>query len=241
MQIPASAAQAALPLALPEKTRYSLDRFITSPRTQVALDAARRFVKGDFGVLVLTGKHGTGKTHLLKGIYHGAGKNCVFLSAAALVKLDHGTRGRVLSDAGRARTVCLDDLDQMEADDGFYQRIYTLFNALTASGGRLAVAMRASPAKATQLPAYLTSRLLTGMVAPLQRPDGEEQKAILQKLAADRAITLTPRAAAFILARSHRSVGELAALIGRLEHALPAGAKRIGLQLIRQVIHLNRP
>ncbi|MBI3580839.1 MAG: hypothetical protein HY098_01970, partial [Nitrospinae bacterium] len=86
------------------------------------------------------------------------------------------------------------------------------------------------------LPGYLSSRLLTGMVVGLQRPDETGMREILGKMADDRSISLTPGAKSYVLHRCGRSIGDLLALADRLEAAIPPESRRVGLQLLRRVI-----
>jgi hypothetical protein len=58
-------------------------------------------------------------------------------------------------------------------------------------------------------------------------------------MAADRSISLTPRAQKYVLERSGRSVGDLLALMERVESEMDPGARSVGLQLLRRVIDWN--
>ncbi len=96
--------------------------------------------------------------------------------------------------------------------------------------------MAKSPAKASYLPDHLSTRLLSGMVVNIKRLGDDEKREVIRKLAADRQILITAKSIDYILENSPRSVGKLSQLIGVIESSIPAGAKSVGLHIIRRVI-----
>lgn len=226
--------QMAIPLRLPEEKLYALDRFYPGVENRAALAAARAFTGKSPTAFVVVGKRQSGKTHLLKGILLNW-KTGAFIDAATMTDMTERATARLFREAAAFPLVCIDNLDAAPAPTNLHEEVFNLFNALASSGGHLAAAMKTSPAKA-EMPDYLTSRLLTGMVVTLKRPADEERADILRKIAQDRSIGLTPRALDYILERSGRSVGDLLALVGRLEKSLAPGSKRIGLQLLKRVL-----
>lgn len=226
--------QMAMPLLLPEEKLYALDRFYPGVENRVALGAARAFNAESPAAFVVVGRRQSGKTHLLKGILLNWKKGA-FIDAATMAGMAERETTRTLKEAAAFPLVCIDNLDAAPAPKNLHEEVFNLFNALAATGGHLAAAMKTSPAKA-ELPDYLASRLLTGMVVTLKRPGDEEREIILRKIAQDRSICLTPRALGYILERSGRSVGDMLALVGQLEKNLAPGSKRIGLQLLKRVL-----
>lgn len=240
----AASPQALLGLRLDEKTLHSLDRFYPGSANRLALDSARAFARGLLQkTLVITGKPKSGKTHLLRGVFHawhrGAGENVFFFDAkqdpATLPRLDRLEKRK---SGDPPALVCIDDLDLPAGDpETLYESVFGVFNRLAESGGFLAATLRGSPANTPGLPGYLSSRLLTGMVVNLQRPDEAGMGEILGKMADDRSISLTPGARSYVLNRCGRSIGDLLALVDRLEAAMPPASRRVGLQLLRRVIN----
>ncbi len=226
--------QMAFPLLLPEDKLYALDRFYPGVENRAAHAAARAFGEKSPTAFVVVGRRQSGKTHLLKGLLLNWKKGA-FIDAAALAELTEGETTRLFKEAAAFSLVCIDNLDARPVPVNLHEEVFNLFNSLASAGGHLAAAMKVSPAKA-EMPDYLTSRLLTGMVVTLKRPADEERAAILRKIAQDRSIGLTPRALDYILERSGRSVGDLLALVGRLEKSLAPESKRIGLQLLKRVL-----
>ncbi|MBI3794542.1 MAG: hypothetical protein HY280_07415 [Nitrospinae bacterium] len=235
--------QGTLGLKLDEKRLYSLERFYPGNANLLALSAAKKFATGKFQrVVVITGRAKCGKSHLLKGIFHtwpsgSDGQNAFFFNPKNRTNTPEQLLNQAVEIGGGPVLFCIDNLDQQhENEKEWYDAVFTLFNKLADSGGFLAVALRHSPANSPEMPDYLSSRLLTGMVVSLQKPDAEETRLILVKMADDRAVSLTPRAQKFILERSGRSIGDLSTLMDRLESEIDPGGGRVGLQLLRRVI-----
>jgi chromosomal replication initiation ATPase DnaA len=228
------------------KTLYSIERFYPGQSNKLALDAVTAFTNlASQKVLVFTGSGNSGKTHLLNSIYYSwsSRKNygqAYLFDACEPAGLDGlSAVSNTANISSRPILVCIDNLDSTSLDEESYENVFHLFNSLSNTGGYLAVAMRSSPAKCRQMPDYLSSRLLTGMVVPLKKPKDSEMKSILIKLASDKNIFLTPNAQKYILERGIRSIGSLLETVERIENAAHPSKGRIGLQLIKRMIHWN--
>lgn len=229
-------------LKLPEKELYSLSRFYSSGQNRLALKAAIAFSpQSGFVSLTITGGEKSGKSHLLKGIalQQKPAKIAAYLSCGQLASSSPEKIRRTMMSLRKYKTVCFDDLELGQKSRIFYEEIFHLYNHLADRGGSLAISMDRSPAKSSFLPKYLSSRLLSGMVVNLKKPDEKLRGAILKKLAADSDIDLTGGALKFILERSPRSVEKLMEFVSRLDASLELRSKRIGLQLIRRMLALN--
>ncbi len=233
------ARQIALSLTLPESRLFSLERFCENERNRIAVKTAKSFgKKASSHALTIVGPAQSGKSHLLKGIYlqKRPRKSSAYVSCNNLAGAPRKFLRESIFKLGKCELVCLDNLDAPGANPQLYDEVFHLFNRLVDSGRHLAVAMRVSPARAGFLPDYLSSRLLSGMVVRVEKPDSAQKAEILKKLAEDRCVSFTPRALKFIMERSPRSVNHLGELVDLLEKNLAGGEKRIGLQLIRRVI-----
>jgi len=229
--------QLAFGLTLPESEVFAIERFFPGKRNDTALLAVKRFCEGGAAsVIVLVGPRKSGKSHLLKAIALQSGEGGAYIRASDFYAKSGPLTDREFNRLARREVVCVDDLETAKDLPGFYDRLFHLFNRLADRGGRMAVAMSRSPAGTGFLPDYLSSRLLTGMVVNLKRPDETARAQILKKLAADRQISLTPQAVRYVLQRAPRSVERLKEIVALLDETALAGAKRIGLQHIRSVL-----
>lgn len=229
------AAQLNMELTLRDEELFPLGRFYASGENGVALEAAKKFSKASPAAFVITGGPKSGKSHLLKGIRMAWGRG-PFFSGPGLAAGSGREMREALKGAARHPLVCIDDLDAPPEPKALYDEVFNLFNRLAERGGHLAVAMKNSPARAKNIPDYLSSRLLTGMVVTLRRPGEEQLRGILMKVAHDRNIRLTQGAADYILTRSERSAGAMLDFVRRLEEGLGASDRRIGLHQIRRVL-----
>ena len=226
-------------LKLPEKELYSLSRFHASAQNRIALKAAAAFsAESGFVSLTITGAKKTGKTHLLKGIAlkQKPAKNSAYLSCGLLAASSPEKMRRTMMSLRKYKTVCFDDLEYGQKSRIFYEELFHLYNHLADRGGRLVISINQSVARAGFLPKYLSSRLLSGMVVNLKKPDEKQRGAILKKLAEDSDIDLTAGALKFIMERSPRSVEKLMEFVSRLDASVEQRSKRIGLQLIRRML-----
>ena len=226
-------------LKLPERELYSLGRFCVSDQNMIALKAAESFgISAGTVSITITGPPTSGKSHLLIGIANRIRprKQAAYVTAASLVEEGNVGLRKTMMALRKYKMVCMDDLDSASRSGIFFEELFHLYNHLADRGGRLALAMQKSPASAGFLPKYLSSRLLSGMVVNLKKPDDSLRAGILKKVAADRHLSLTPGALQYILERSPRSVKDMMEFVRLLDAGLERGAKRIGLHQIRRVL-----
>ena len=239
-------------MKLPERELYSLGRFCVSGQNMIAHKAAESFgpprQRGSSAAqaghepgavsLTITGPPKSGKSHLLIGIANAVRprKHAAYVTVAALLEAGDKELRKSMMALRKYRLVCMDDLEKGKKSRIFFEELFHLYNHLADRGGRLALAMPKSPAAARFLPKYLSSRLLSGMVVRLNKPDDPLRAGILKKVAEDRQLSLTPGALRYILERSPRSVADMMEFVMRLDAGLDRNAKRIGLHQIRRVL-----
>ncbi|MDH5541861.1 MAG: DnaA/Hda family protein [Nitrospinota bacterium] len=224
-------------LTLPEKTLFSLGRFIEGEHNAVPLEAARRFTReGNIQSLVIFGSRGSGKSHLLKGMaINIADERSTAVVDAAEMLNKRKIREEMKNLAGY-QVVCIDNLDALSGTPELFDEVFHLFNELTGKGGFFAATMEESPARGGNMPDYLYTRLLSGLIVAIERPGDAEKGEILKKLAADRQIELSQKEVKYILEHSARSIGDLVGLLGRLESMLGKGERNIGIQHIKEAM-----
>jgi DnaA family protein len=207
--------------------------FVAGPNAEVA-EALVRFSAAllpETGVL-LWGGPGTGKSHLLAA-----------MSAAATGAgrpARHCAHPDAVPDAppGPQALVTVDDVDQAGA--AAQGRLFTLYNALAATGGQLAVASTLPPARLA-LREDVRTRLGWGLVYEVVPLADDAKPAALAAFARQRGFRLGDDAMAYLLAHGRRDMASLVrALIALDAHSL-AHKRPITVPLIRAWLQREMP
>jgi chromosomal replication initiation ATPase DnaA len=190
-----------LPLDLVASDAFSRDRFVESGAVRPVLDVLLKPEAWLAPHLMIHGPEGSGKTHLghIFAETHGA----VFVDAAGSFALQIVPgQGYVIDDA----------------DIASEETLFHLFNTVQASGGYLVLLSRVHPLEWTVKLADWQSRLRAMRLMTLPEPDDDLLEAILSTLFAQRAISPSPDAVAYIASRADRSVSALQKIVTELEH-----------------------
>lgn len=207
--------------------------FVAGPNAE-ACEALVRFAAAllpETGVLVW-GAPGAGKSHLLQAMSAaaaGAGRP-VRHFARALDVLDVPSEARAL--------VTVDDVDS--ADAAAQGRLFTLFNALAATGGQLAVAASVPPAR-LPLREDLRTRLGWGLVYEVVPLADEAKPAALATFARQRGFRLGDDAIAYLLGHGRRDMASLVRCLIALDAHSLAHKRPITVPLIRAWLQREMP
>jgi DnaA family protein len=173
-----------------------------------------------------------GKSHLLQAMSAaaaGAGRPVRHCAHAAEVP-DAPFEARLL--------VTVDDVDR--ADDVAQGRLFTLYNALAATGGQLAVASSVPPARLA-VREDLRTRLGWGLVYEVAPLTDEAKPAALAAFARQRGFRLGDDAITYLLAHGRRDMVSLVrSLIALDAHSL-ASKRPITVPLIRAWLQREMP
>jgi len=207
--------------------------FVAGPNAE-ACEALVRFAAAllrETGVLVW-GAPGAGKSHLLQAMSAAA--------AGAGRPVRHCARAADVSDAPpEARAlVTVDDVDS--ADAAAQGRLFTLFNALAATGGQLAVAASVPPAR-LPLREDLRTRLGWGLVYEVVPLADEAKPAALATFARQRGFRLGDDAIAYLLGHGRRDMASLVRSVIALDAHSLAHKRPITVPLIRAWLQREMP
>jgi DnaA family protein len=217
-----------LVLDLTEPVAPSFDNFVTGGNAEpvAALQALAAGRGRDTGLL-LWGERGAGKSHLLRAAVasvRSRGQGALMVDApGVLAAIDPEL-------AGRHALVAVDDVDAAGA--GAQARLFTLYNALQSTGGRLVVAGGRPPA---QLPLRddLRTRLGWGGVYEVRALADAEKGAALVAWAGQRGFGLSSEVIAYLLAHGRRDMATLIATLEALDRHSLATRRPITVPLLR--------
>jgi chromosomal replication initiator protein len=240
------------PEAKPKKAtrRFkTLADFVVGPSNRVVHASALSIVEEPAqgaNPLVIHGPTGTGKTHLLEGIYGGLRKTQSDFTPTYVTAEEFTTRfvqssrfnkqgqfRRQFRDCG---ALLLDDLHFLGTKKLTQEEFLHTFDALMAEGRQVVVTMDCHPRHADELMPELVDRLLGGAVWGLLPPDDETRLDILRKKAAQ-AQPLIPEEVLQFLARSLRgNVRELEGAVNSVRHFARVVAKPVTVSLTREAL-----
>ncbi len=219
--------QMPIPLALP--ARRARADFVTAPCNARALTLIER---GDWpaGKLVLSGPEGSGKTHLLH--VWAKAQEAEIVEGSAL-------RAACVETLASRGAVAVDDAAAVAGDSAGETALFHLHNLLAAQGGQLLLAARA-PVRdwGLRLP-DLASRLLAASHVSLGAPDDALLAAVMNKLFADRQVSVPDTLIPYLLPRMTRSLAAAQELVARLDAEAIARKKPISLRLAADVMQMS--
>ena len=223
-----------LPLPVQLRPEASFAAFVCGPNDE-AVAAAQAWAQGAGEPFVLIcGLPGTGKTHLLQAACQAAvaaGHRVQYLP------LRHGgLTTEVLNGLDLVGRVALDDVQAIAGDPAWEAALFTLYNHLRESGGRLLVS---ADQPATALPLALPdlrSRLGWGPCYRLQPLGEHDCEALLHAAAARRGLRLGRDLVDYLMRRLDRDPPSLLAFLEDLDHESLAARRTPSIPLARRVL-----
>jgi chromosomal replication initiator protein len=205
--------------------------FVVGPCNRVAHASALSAVEEPglgANPLVLYGPTGTGKTHLLEGIYAGLRRRqptekVIFVSAEDfmnrfLASVHQGKAGAFRKQFRECFALLVDDLSFLAGKKATQVEFLHTFDALVADGCQVAVTCDGHPRISEELLPELTDRLLGGAVWGVLPPDAETRLALLTAKAASPGPVIPAEVLKFLAANLRGNVRELEGAIHSLRH-----------------------
>jgi DnaA-homolog protein len=236
-------------LEFPIAPDYSFDSFVAHGKNRLIVQELINLKNHPNHSITLTGEVGVGKTHLLQATVHGFqgskerdGVKSVYLNMTTLGQqlIKQGEEGLagLLARYGNYSLVAIDDLEQLRENPSLQEAVLFLFNQVRASGGKLLFASRTPPPAMGWLREDLSSRLLWGEVLVLHPPNDEELGEILEKMARDRQIRLSPKLIKFLQLRLPRQVPAYAQAMAELDRAGMGLKHKLTVPLAKKALNL---
>ena len=227
---------------------FPLAAFAVGPSNQVAVSAARAALERPgkkYNPLVLVGKSGLGKTHLLNaiGLELARGKRAVVacLSTQAFIDeliaaIDGNRVDWWRARYRRATALLLDDIHLLAGKERTQEELFNLFNLLQDKDRQLVFTAPAHPNTLSGLEERIVSRLEGGLVAELKEPDREVKRAVLERMLTQQAVNPEPALIDYLADRPTDSVRSLVGLLQRVASAAAAQDGPLTAGLAREVL-----
>ncbi len=209
-----------------------LGEFIAGPENLLAASALRPYLDRaatPYSPLVLYGPHGSGKSHLARGLAdwwrdHFPHARVAVLSAAefgqAYVTAVHDQRLEALRrKLQNVALFVLEDLGQLAGKRAAQEELVRLLDVLADREAMVVVTAQWLPIQTNVLMASLRSRLSAGLSVPLALPAPSTRRAILQRVVETRGIALPKRTLHCLADKLNVSVPALVAAVQELVQA----------------------
>jgi chromosomal replication initiator protein len=237
------------PRVRPARRWHRLSEFVVGPCNRVAAASALSVVEQPgqaANPLVLHGPVGTGKTHLLEGIYAGLRRARAEVRVVYVTAEDFTNRfvqamrtGKLASFRRHFRecdALLIDDLHFLASKKATQEEFLHTFDALLADGRVVVATYDCHPRLADELTPELTDRLLGGAVWGLAPPDADTRLAILRARSASGPTSVPNDVLAVLADRLRGNVRELEGALQSLWHYARVTGRAIDLALAHEAL-----
>jgi chromosomal replication initiator protein len=236
---------------LPKRTRHwrRLSDFVVGASNRVAHASALSVVEApgqDANPLVLHGPVGTGKTHLLEGIYAGLRKHQPTWRVRYLTAEDFTNRfvqAMRLGKLGAFRSLfrecdalLIDDLNFLAGKRATQEEFLHTFDVLHSASRQLVVSCDCHPKLTDELSPELADRLLGGSVWGLLPPDGATRLDILRHKTGRSEVAVPEEVLQLLAEQLRGNVRELEGALQSVRHYSRFAGRAIDLALAREAL-----
>ncbi|MCL4116464.1 UNVERIFIED_CONTAM: hypothetical protein GTU68_049856 [Idotea baltica] len=230
--------------------RFSdLSEFVDGTCNELAFTAARQVSRAPgehLNPLFLHGQSGTGKTHLLEGMYREVRRlfpelQVTYLTSEAFTNyFTEALREKKLAGfRQRFRSIdvlLVDDIDFLDSKKGIQEEFLHTITQLQSHGRQVVVSSDRHPRLLTRLCPELITRFLSGLVCRLESPDYETRLKIVQHRAMQFDSKIAPAAVEFVAKRFKNNVRELIGALNCLDTWYRLKQQNITLTVARRVL-----
>ncbi|HEX9611351.1 MAG TPA: DnaA/Hda family protein [Gemmatimonadales bacterium] len=227
---------------------FTLDAYAVGPSNQVAMSAVREVIARPakkYNPLVIVGRSGLGKTHLLHALggeltqRRGAVVACLSTQAfidELIAALDGDRIDWWRSRYRRATALLLDDVQLLSGKERTQEELFNLFNVLLDKDRQLVFTAPGPPATLPGLEERIASRLDGGLVVELREPDRDVRRGVLERLVAQNDIGSEDALLDYLTDRPVDSVRTLVNMVQRVVSAASERAVPVTAGLAREVL-----
>jgi len=243
---PAAEPRAGKPKGATGRRWHDLSDFVVGGCNRVAFAAAQSVIEEPgqgANPLVIHGPVGTGKTHLLEGIFAGLKRRDATQTVRYVTAEEFTNRFVAAMHAGKlgafrrqfrdCDVLLVDDLHFLARKKATQEEFLHTFDALVAAGKQVVVTTDCHPRLAEELSPELADRLLGGTVWGLQPPDAATRRDILRAKASGPGPAVPDDVIHEIAAKLRGNVRELEGAVRNLRHF----AKVLGKPIDKAIAH----
>jgi len=232
---------------------FPLDGYSAGASNEVALSAARAVIAAPgrkYNPLVLVGKSGLGKTHLLNAIglelmkKKGAVVACLSTQAFVdelIAAIDGNRVDWWRARYRRATALLLDDIQLLAGKDRTQEELFNLFNQFLDGDRQLVFTAPAHPNTLQGLEERIVSRLEGGLVAEISDPDRDLRRTALERILNQQKVRAEPALLDYLADRPADSVRSLTGLVQRVADAAAAQDQSVSAGLAREILEGQPP
>ena len=227
---------------------FPLEAYVAGSSNEVALNAARDCVAKPgkkYNPLVIVGRSGLGKTHLLNaiGLELAKKKNAVVACLSTqqfvdelIAAIDGNRVDWWRARYRRATALLLDDIQLLAGKERTQEELFNLFNQLVDADRQLIFTAPAHPNTLEGLEERIVSRLEGGLVTEIAEPDKELRRSMLERLLTQQRVALEPALLDYLADRPIDSVRNLTGVVQRVVEAAAAQDAPVTAGLARDVL-----
>ena len=227
---------------------FPLDSFVAGPSNEVALNAAHDVIAKPgkkYNPLVIVGRSGLGKTHLLNaiGLELAKKKNAVVACLSTqqfvdelIAAIDGNRVDWWRARYRRATALLLDDIQLLAGKERTQEELFNLFNQLVDADRQLIFTAPAQPNTLEGLEERIVSRLEGGLVAEISDPDKELRRGLLERLLTQQHVPIEAALLDYLADRPIDSVRNLSGVVQRVVEAAAAQDAPVSAGLAREVL-----
>jgi len=229
--------------------RFTFDAFVPATSNRLPLAAAQTVAETPgraYNPLFIYGASGLGKTHLLHAIGNYVQDNysrmrvCYVTTEHFLNDFIDAIRTKTTLAFKRVYRECdvllIDDIQFIQNRESLQEELFHTYNTLHGAGKQIVITSDRTPKAIDTLEERLRSRLLSGLITEIDRPDLETRLAILRTKAEFDRIQLPDDVAEFIASHVRDNIRELEGAIIRVNAFANLNREPITLDLAKRVL-----
>jgi len=227
---------------------FTLDSYFAGPSNEMALNGARDVIGKPgkkYNPLVIVGRSGLGKTHLLNaiGLELAKKKNAIVACLSTqqfvdelIAAIDGNRIDWWRARYRRATAFLLDDIQLLAGKERTQEELFNLFNQFLDADRQLVFTAPAHPNTLEGLEERIVSRLEGGLVVEIQEPDKDLKRSALERQLKSQRVTTEAALVDYLVDRPVESVRNLGALVQRVVEAAAAQDGPVTAGLAREVL-----